>query len=78
MAKRKGRPPKGVGKTKAEFLQVRVDEAEKRAFTAAAELSGLALSAWVRERLRLLARKELAKAGQPVTFLSSTSEPQSE
>ena len=27
-------------------------------------------SAWVRERLRLLARKELEKVGQPVAFLN--------
>ena len=74
MAKRKGRPPKGAGKAKAEFLQVRVDEAEKRAFNAAAELAGLDLSAWVRERLRLLARKELAKAGQAVPFLKPSEE----
>ena len=71
MAKRKGRPPKGAGKTKAEFLQVRVDEAEKRAFNAAAELAGLDLSGWVRERLRLLARRELQKGGQSVPFLNS-------
>lgn len=69
MAKQRGRPPKGAGKTKASFLQVRLDEAEKRAFNEAAELAGLALSAWVRERLRLLARKELDKAGRPVAFL---------
>jgi antitoxin component of RelBE/YafQ-DinJ toxin-antitoxin module len=55
---------------KAAVLQVRVQEAEKRSFHAAAELAGLDLSAWVRERLRLLARKELEKAGQPVPFLN--------
>src|SRR5579883_2108795 len=70
MAKRKGRPPKGAGKTKMSFLQVRLDEAEKRAFTEAAELAGLALSAWVRERLRLQARKELEKAHRTVAFLN--------
>lgn len=74
MAKRRGRPPKGAGKTKATFLQVRLDEAEKRAFNEAAELSGLALSAWVRERLRLLARKELEKVGRPVAFFNPPTE----
>jgi uncharacterized protein (DUF1778 family) len=73
MAKRKGRPPKAPGKTKAEYLQVRVKEAEKQAFQSAAELAGLDLSAWVRERLRMLARKELEKAGQSVPFLNSSS-----
>jgi hypothetical protein len=70
MAKRKGRPPKGFGKTKAVFLQVRVDESEKETFHAAAELAGLDLSAWVRERLRLSARNELEGAGLPVPFLN--------
>jgi hypothetical protein len=67
MSTRRGRPPKGSGK--GELLQVRLDEAEKRAFEDAARLSGLALSAWVRERLRLIARRELEKAGMPVAFL---------
>lgn len=71
MAKRKGRPPKGADKTKTEFLQIRVEEAEKRAFNAAAELAGLDLSAWVRERLRLLARRELKQAHREVSFLKS-------
>lgn len=74
MKKRRGRPPKGAGKTKATFLQVRLDEAEKRAFNEAAELSGLALSAWVRERLRLLARRELEKAGRPIPFFKPPAE----
>jgi len=74
MKKRRGRPPKGAGKTKASFLQVRLDEAEKRAFNEAAELSGLALSAWVRERLRLLARKELEKVGRSVAFFNPSAE----
>lgn len=76
MAKRRGRPPKAPGKAKAEYLQVRVNAAEKRSFHAAAELAGLDLSAWVRERLRLLARKELGKAGQAVPFLKSSRKPQ--
>lgn len=77
MVKRKGRPPKGAGKTKAAFLQVRLDEAEKQAFNEAAQLAGLALSSWVRERLRLLAWKELEKAGQPVAFLNPSAEKKS-
>jgi antitoxin component of RelBE/YafQ-DinJ toxin-antitoxin module len=61
---------------KAAILQVRVQEAEKQAFHAAAELAGLDLSAWVRERLRLLARRELEKAGQPVPFLNPSRNPE--
>jgi hypothetical protein len=70
MSKKKGRPPKGPEKTKAEFLQVRVELAEKETLSAAAELSGLDLSAWVRERLRLVAKKELEASGSPVPFLA--------
>jgi hypothetical protein len=39
------------------------------AFRVAADLAGLALSAWVRERLRLAARRELEEAGKSVPFL---------
>ena len=50
--KRRGRPPKGSGKIKGIRLDVRLEEVEKQAFCAAAELNGLDLSAWIRERLR--------------------------
>jgi uncharacterized protein (DUF1778 family) len=76
MAKRRGRPPKAPGTAKAEYLQVRVHAAEKRSFHAAAELAGLDLSSWVRERLRMLARKELEKAGQTVPFLNPAKDSQ--
>lgn len=54
---------------KEELLQVRVDGAEKEAFADAAALSGIALSAWVRERLRQTAARELEAAERPVAFL---------
>jgi predicted HicB family RNase H-like nuclease len=60
----------GSSKRREGLLQVRVADAEKEAFEEAAELSGIALSAWVRERLRLVAAKELETAGRPVAFLS--------
>jgi len=69
MAKHKGRPPKDPADKKRGYLQVRVDDAEKQAFNAAARLAGLDLSGWVRERLRQVARKELESAGQSVPFL---------
>jgi hypothetical protein len=53
---------------KQELLQVRVDSAEKEAFAEAAELAGIALSAWVRERLRLTAAQELEAANRTVAF----------
>jgi antitoxin component of RelBE/YafQ-DinJ toxin-antitoxin module len=56
---------------KQELLQVRIDDAEKEAFANAASLSGIALSAWVRERLRQVAARELEAASQPVPFLKN-------
>jgi len=67
--KRLGRPPKGSDKIKGIRLDMRLEASEKEAFRLAAALSGLDLSAWIRERLRQLARKELEQAGQDVPFL---------
>jgi hypothetical protein len=50
------------------LLQVRVTEKEKEVFEQAANLSGLALSAWMRERLRTVARQELEATGKRVQF----------
>jgi len=68
---RRGRPPKGSGQIKGIRLDMRIMPAEKEGFKAAAELAGLELSSWIRERLRSAARKELAGARQPVPFLST-------
>ena len=68
LAKR-GRPPKGRDRIKSAYLDMRLEEAEKQAFRDAAELAGLDLSSWIRERLRTAARKELEGASQPVAFL---------
>lgn len=57
------------GMKKEKMLQVRLSEAEKAAFTEAAKIAGLRLSAWVCERLRLAARTELPEVGRPVAFL---------
>jgi predicted HicB family RNase H-like nuclease len=62
------RPPKRPGQARDKLLQVRVQECEYVSFKEAAEQSGLDLSAWVRERLRQAARKELAELGQPIAF----------
>lgn len=69
MGKKRGRPPLSDGKAKADNLEVRVSEAEKQSFQTAADLSGLSLSSWVRERLRKVAKQELEEAGHPVIFL---------
>ena len=67
--KQPGRPKKRSHEVKEEYLDVRLDLAEKEAFREAAEMAGLPLSAWVRERLRQAARKELIEAGRLVQFL---------
>ena len=68
MATRRNNGPAGSGKRKEELLQVRLSATEKLAFEEAAELTGLALSAWVRERLRRIAAVELTEAGKTVPF----------
>jgi hypothetical protein len=55
---------------------MRLDVAEKQAFRDAAELAGLDLSAWIRERLRTVARQELESVGRPVAFLLATNTPE--
>jgi hypothetical protein len=57
------------GGVKEEYLELRLYAAEKQAFKDAADLRGMALSVWVRERLRLAARKELEEANRPVAFM---------
>jgi uncharacterized protein (DUF1778 family) len=50
-------------------MKLRLQPEEKEAFEQAAELAGVPLSAWVRERLRRAARRELDEDGKPVPFL---------
>jgi uncharacterized protein (DUF1778 family) len=56
---------------KTDTLQLRLQPNEKEAFEKAAQLAGIALSAWVRERLRRAAIRELGEAGQQIAFLQS-------
>ncbi len=69
MKNKPGRPPKAAGTTRAELLEVRLQPAEKQTFKEAAELAGLPLSGWVRERLRAVARQELEGLGRSIPFL---------
>ena len=55
--------------SKTDTLKLRLSAAEKRAFQDAAELSGIAVSAWIRERLRRAATRELEDAGRQIAFL---------
>lgn len=57
------------GMAKPQVLQIRLSEAEKEGFQAAAALSGITLSSWVRERLRLAAIRDLESAGQKIPFV---------
>jgi hypothetical protein len=72
--KGRGRPPKGSSDKKAGYLDVRLNEVEKATFKDAADVAGVPLSTWVRERLRSAARRELIEAGQPVKFLMQRGE----
>ena len=55
--------------TKTIAMQVRISEGEAVAFSDAADLAGITLSAWVRSRLRADALRELREEGRPVAFL---------
>jgi hypothetical protein len=70
-SKRHALTPKDSEKGKSEFLEIRLGAAEKQAFKDAADLAGLGVSAWVRERLRRIAIKELQEASRPVAFLEN-------
>ena len=70
---RTGRPKKKREAVKADYIEVRCEEAEKRAFRMAAEAAGLPLSGWIRERLRRAARKELQDMDMRVAFLDRLS-----
>ena len=56
---------------RTELLQLRLQPEEKQAFQEAAVLTGISLSAWVRERLRAAAIRELEGRGRSVPFVSS-------
>jgi hypothetical protein len=54
---------------KTDWVKLRLTPAEKAGFQEAAEIAGLSLSAWMRERLRGIAIRELEGAGRPVSFV---------
>ena len=55
---------------RTELLQLRLRPKEKQAFQEAADLAGISLSAWVRERLRAAAIRDLEGSGRSVPFVS--------
>ncbi len=68
MNEKGGRPLKA--NKLSESLEIRVEIVEKQGFKDAADLAGIPLSAWVRERLRRAAVRELEEAALPIAFLS--------
>jgi hypothetical protein len=56
-------------KVKSQNLMIRITTEEKDGFELAAMLAGISLSSWVRERLRLVAIRELEGAGRKVPFI---------
>lgn len=58
----------GDGPMKSENILLRVQPDEKLSFQQAADLAGISLSAWMRERLRKIAASELEEAGEQIPF----------
>jgi uncharacterized protein (DUF1778 family) len=54
---------------KSANLLIRLEPEEKQAFHQAAEIAGIPLSSWMRERLRRAAIRELESAGKPIAFI---------
>lgn len=55
---------------KSEIIKLRVGPEEKQAFREAAQIAGIPLSNWIRERLRKAARIELEDARKDIPFLT--------
>lgn len=55
---------------KSKTIQVRLTDPEKEAFLEAARVSGIPLSSWARERLRLAAIRDLEAAGRRAHFVA--------
>lgn len=66
---KRGRPPKEASRLRDKPMLVKLEATEKEAFKDAADLAGVPLSTWVRERLRQIAVRELEKAARPIAFL---------
>lgn len=67
MSMKKGRPQAKA--PKAELVHIRLSNDEKQGFRDAAELAGVGLSTWIRERLRQSAIRELEAVGKAVPFV---------
>ena len=58
-----------MNEEKSKTIQIRVTPEEKAGIIEAAEISGISLSSWVRERLRIAAIRDLEGAGRRVPFI---------
>jgi len=65
----RGRPRKRLESVKSASLLLRMEPREKKGFTDAADLAGVPLTVWIRERLRQAAVRELDSAARPIPFL---------
>jgi hypothetical protein len=63
-----GRPVAPHGMAKSESILLKMTTDEKQGFTDAATTAGVPLSVWIRERLRLVAAKELKAAGKSIAW----------
>ncbi len=54
---------------KSDWMKVRLTPDEKKGFEEAAEIAGISLSAWMRERLRRAAVRELEDASRVIPFI---------
>ena len=72
MTKRHKADPARLRERKIVPFNLRVAASEKAAFERAAEIAGVPVSAWVRERLRAAALRELDNVGEVAPFLSVT------
>jgi len=59
---------------KTATFKVRLTDHEKKAFQDAADLSGISVAAWMRDRLRRAATRELEDAGREIAFLHGKEE----
>lgn len=69
MSRKTQKQKRGAGELRDVPLLIRLQAAEKEAFQDAAAYAGVPLSAWVRERLRRAAVRELEAASLPIAFL---------
>ncbi len=51
-------------------ILIKLSEAERDGFKRAAEIAGIGLSAWARQRLRSAAIKEMQDVGEQIPFLN--------